>query len=146
VYVAYAQWLAAASTLSAVLFLSATDPQPMYRQIVEQVSAKVVAGDWPPGAPLPSIRELAAANGVSVITVKRAYLELEHAGVIVTRHGKGSVVADSTDAPRAHLQAELVQQLDQALASAERLGLGLDELNDLLQARLALRQPEGPPP
>ncbi len=130
--------------LSAELFLSATDPQPMYRQIVEQVSAKVVAGDWPPGAPLPSIRELAAANGVSVITVKRAYLELEHAGVIVTRHGKGSFVAESTDAPRAQARADLAMQLDQALATAERLGLGLDELTALLQARHALRTPDGP--
>ncbi len=115
----------------------------MYRQIVEQVTAKVLAGDWPAGAALPSIRELAAANGVSVITVKRAYLELEHAGVIVTRHGKGSFVAESTDAPRAHQQAELIQHLDQALASAERLGLSDAELHDLIQARRALRATDG---
>ena len=131
--------------MSAELFLSPADAQPMYRQIVEQVSAKVVAGDWAPGEALPSIRELAAANGVSVITVKRAYLELEHAGVIVTRHGKGSFVAESTDAPRAHQQAELIQHLDQALASADRLGLSDAELHDLIQARRALRASEGDP-
>jgi GntR family transcriptional regulator len=129
--------------VSAELFLSPADAQPMYRQIVEQVTAKVLAGDWPAGAALPSIRELAAANGVSVITVKRAYLELEHAGVIVTRHGKGSFVAESTDAPRAHQQAELIQHLDQALASAERLGLSDAELHDLIQARRALRATDG---
>ncbi len=131
--------------MNAELFLSPADTQPMYRQIVEQVTAKVVAGDWPPGAALPSIRELAAANAVSVITVKRAYLELEHAGVIVTRHGKGSFVAESTDAPRAHLHAELLQQLDQALASAERLGLSETELQQLIQARRALRATDGDP-
>lgn len=82
------------------LFLSNTDPTPMYGQIVEQVTAKILAGDWLPGQPLPSIRQLAAGSKVSVITVKRAYLELERAGIIVTRPGKGSFVADSLDLPR----------------------------------------------
>ena len=67
----------------------------MYLQIMEHVKQKVMVGDWPPGHALPSIRELAASIRVSVITVKRAYLDLESEGVIVTRHGKGSFVADS---------------------------------------------------
>jgi len=129
--------------VSAELFLSASDAQPMYRQIVEQVTIKVLSGDWPAGTALPSIREMAAANGVSVITVKRAYLELEHAGVIITRHGKGSFVADSTDAPRAQQQAELILHLDQALASAERLGLSDAEFHDLIQTRRAQRATDG---
>jgi GntR family transcriptional regulator len=121
--------------LSAALFLSATDAKPMYRLIVDQVTARVIAGDWPPGAALPSIRELAAANGVSVITVKRAYLELEHAGVIVTRHGKGSFVADSLDPSRARLRGELLLQIDAVLLSADRLGLSDPELAALVAAR-----------
>ncbi|NJR72051.1 MAG: GntR family transcriptional regulator [Gammaproteobacteria bacterium] len=68
----------------------------MYTQIMDQITTKVMAGDWRPGQALPSIRELASDSGVSVITVKRAYLELERAGVIVTRQGKGSFVAENT--------------------------------------------------
>ncbi len=124
--------------LTAELFLAASDPTPMYRQIVDQVTAKVVAGDWLPGAALPSIRELAAANGVSVITVKRAYLELEHGGVIVTRHGKGSFVAESTDPTRARLHADLLRQIDALLLAAGRLGLSKQELQELIAARRAL--------
>ena len=74
--------------------ISQTDARPMYLQILEQIRARVAAGDWPPGKELPSIRALAAALNVSVITIKRAYLDLESEGVIVTRHGKGSFVAD----------------------------------------------------
>ena len=74
--------------------ISQTDARPMYLQIMEQIRARIAAGDWPPGKELPSIRALAAALNVSVITVKRAYLDLENEGVIVTRHGKGSFVAD----------------------------------------------------
>ncbi len=118
----------------------------MYRQIVEQVAAKVVAGDCSPGAALPSIRELAAANGISVITVKRAYLELEHAGVIVTRHGKGSFVAESADPTRARLHADLLRQIDAVALAADRLGLSQNELQDLIAARRALSDNQGPNP
>lgn len=121
--------------MSAVLFLSAADATPLYRQIVDQVTTKVIAGDWAPGSLLPSIRELAAANGVSVITVKRAYLELEHTGVIVTRHGKGSFVADSTDPTRARLRGELLRQIDALLATAHRLGCSDKELRQLIASR-----------
>ena len=127
--------------MSATLFLSAADAAPMYRQIVDRIAALVLAGDWPPGSPLPSIRELAVANGVSVITVKRAYLELEHAGVIVTRHGKGSFVADSTDPTRARLRGELLRQIDALLLTAERLGCDATELQQLI----ATRRSEGEP-
>ena len=77
------------------LLISHADPRPMYLQIMEQIRHRIAIGDWRPGYELPSIRALAAALQISVITVKRAYLELERDGVIVTRQGKGSFVADS---------------------------------------------------
>ena len=114
------------------LFLSTSDPTPMYQQVIDQVMAKVVAGDWPAGTALPSIRELASASQVSVITVKRAYQELERAGVIVTRHGKGSFVAESLEAPRALLQAELEGHVHAAVGCADRLGLTRDDVHALV--------------
>jgi GntR family transcriptional regulator len=105
------------------LFLSAHDSTPMYVQIMEQIVAKVMAGDWKPGQPLPSIRELASASGVSVITVKRAYLELEHAGVIVTRQGKGSFVAESQDMTRQLTLEEFNTHLLAMLHAAKKLGM-----------------------
>ncbi len=56
------------------LYISQTDARPMYLQIMEQIRARIAAGDWPAGKELPSIRALAAGLNVSVITVKRAYL------------------------------------------------------------------------
>ncbi len=106
-----------------MLLLSASDPRPMYQQISDQITARVMAGDWRPGQALPSIRELAASSGVSVITVKRAYADLERAGIICTRHGKGSVVAEQPDQARGLLEAHLDTQLTEAVATAARLGL-----------------------
>jgi len=117
-------------------FLSSSESSPMYSQIMEQILAKVLAGDWGPGHPLPSIRELASASKVSVITVKRAYLELEHAGVIVTRQGKGSFVADTQELPRQLAQQEFDTHLAGLLGAASKLGLGTQEL--LRQVREAL--------
>ncbi|MGB4487111.1 MAG: GntR family transcriptional regulator [Pseudomonas veronii] len=104
----------------------------MYQQIVDQVTAKVMAGDWAPGQSLPSIRELAAGSYVSVITVRRAYEELERAGVIATRQGKGSVVAERSDLPTALMHDELQRQLDALLAIAARLGLSRADLHRLI--------------
>ena len=55
------------------LLLSPHSSTPMYAQIVAQVGAKVMAGEWKAGDPLPSIRELAANCQVSVITVCLLY-------------------------------------------------------------------------
>lgn len=110
------------------LLLSPHSSTPMYVQIVEQVVAKVMAGEWKAGAPLPSIRELAAGSLVSVITVKRAYLELERAGVIVTRQGKGSFVATALDATQALATREFQTQLQGLLDAARKLGLDRQQI------------------
>jgi GntR family transcriptional regulator len=122
--------------VSTELFLSASDPRPMYQQIVDQVTARVMAGDWPPGQALPSIRELAAASRVSVITVKRAYEDLELAGIIATRHGKGSVVAEHPGLARDLIEASLRQQLGEAVGSAARLGLDRAALHQQLDVAI----------
>lgn len=118
------------------LLLSPHSSTPMYVQIVEQVVAKVMAGEWPAGAPLPSIRELAAGSRVSVITVKRAYLELERAGVIVTRHGKGSFVAEALDATQALANQDFQAQLQGLLEAARKLGLDRRDIVERVEQAL----------
>lgn len=108
----------------------------MYQQIVDQITAKVMAGDWKAGQALPSIRELASASRVSVITVKRAYAELGLAGIIVTRHGMGSFVAESPDLPTSLLRAEFTQHFQSMLACAARLGISRNEIRQLLAEEL----------
>lgn len=132
VYVKYAQLV----TVSAELFLSTTDGTPMYRQIVDQITAKVMAGDWKAGQALPSIRELASASRVSVITVRRAYADLELAGIIVTRHGMGSFVKESSDLRTNLLRAEFTRHFDAMLSCAARLGISRNEIRRLLAEKL----------
>jgi GntR family transcriptional regulator len=110
------------------IVISQADTRPMYVQIMEQIRQLVAVGDWAPGQEIPSIRQLAVDLRVSVITVKRAYLELERQGVIVTRQGKGSFVAAGAGLAPRLLEQDLEQHLRQALHLAAQLGLAPDEL------------------
>jgi GntR family transcriptional regulator len=100
----------------------------MYLQIMEQIRQRVAIGDWPAGRELPSIRALAVATQVSVITVKRAYLELEREGLIVTRQGKGSFVSDNVELASSRRHEELAAHLEAAAGIGRQLGLSAGEL------------------
>lgn len=104
----------------------------MYQQIMEQITQRIAVSDWPPNTPLPSIRELATETKVSIITVKRAYLELEREGVIATQQGKGSWVNVSLDLKMLQ-QEELIQHLQQAGKLARSLAIPEDELQQMLK-------------
>ncbi|MCY4744995.1 GntR family transcriptional regulator [Pelomonas sp. UHG3] len=123
------------------LLISQADARPMYLQITEQIRQRVAAGDWPPGKELPSIRALAADLKVSVITVKRAYLDLEAEGVIVTRHGKGSFVADAQGLAVDMRLAQLDEHLGAAAEIARSLALPEQELLDRLRHALTTQEP-----
>jgi len=109
----------------------------MYLQIVEQIQQRVAVGDWPRGAEIPSIRQLAVGLRVSVITVKRAYYELEREGVIVTHQGKGSTVApDLALTPRLY-DRELNEHLEQVARLGALLGLTAEQLAARVRAASA---------
>ncbi len=78
------------------IVISNSDPTPLYEQIKKQVINGIIEGKIRSGYPLPSIRALARELKVSVITVKKAYEDLENAGYIITRAGKGSFVAEAS--------------------------------------------------
>ena len=115
------------------IVLSQADGRPMYLQIMEQIRRLVAVGEWKAGQPLPSIRQLAVDLNISVITVKRAYLELEREGVIATQHGKGSVVAAAPVVSTRIYEQELTRHLEDATRVAALLGLSVRELQRRLR-------------
>jgi len=129
------------------MLISQADRRPMYVQLVGQIRHRIATGDWPPGHELPSIRALAADAHVSVITVKRAYFDLEREGLIVTRQGKGSFVAEGLDL------GSVVQygELDAHLLAAAEIGRALrlttqdleQRLRDVVATRTAAAEKDG---
>ena len=114
----------------------------MYVQIMDNIKQLILKGEWAEGEGLPSIRELAVAINVSVITVKRAYQELERENVILTRHGLGSFVAEKSQSV-AHLKrTELLSAIDRVIALAEFLDMPQDKLLQLMQSQIEERNDE----
>jgi GntR family transcriptional regulator len=109
--------------MNSSIVISQSDGRPMYLQIMEQIKQKVAVGEWAPGEEIPSIRMMSVALRVSVITVKRAYLELEREGVIFTQHGKGSIVAKDPGLPPRLYDQEFEEHLEQAVRIGNQLGL-----------------------
>ncbi|MDQ7793358.1 MAG: GntR family transcriptional regulator [bacterium] len=120
-----------------MLSISPANPQPLYLQVVDQLRALILAGDLSPGDPLPSVRQLAIDIATSVITTRRAYLELEREGLIVTRPGRGTFVAELDAHQRRSAALALLQrELGGWLARAQALGVEPRALQDLLDSAI----------
>jgi len=76
------------------IVISPLNPDPMYKQITDQIKDAIAAGTLKPETKLPSIREMSKELKISMITIKRAYADLENEGYILTRSGMGSYIAD----------------------------------------------------
>jgi GntR family transcriptional regulator len=113
--------------------ISQADPRPLYQQVKDQLRHRIAVGELKPGDEIPSIRQLAADIRVSVITIKRAYLELELEGVIQTRQGRGSFVSDNVQIGDTIKQQELAQHLGAAVRVAAMLRLTEEQLIDRLR-------------
>lgn len=117
--------------------ISPTAEGPLYGQIVAAVKREVAAGRVESGETLPSVRALAADLSVSLITVKRAYEELERDGVIYKRQGLGAFVAPSGGERLRLEQARAAREgLRAAIDSGREGGLSDGELLDLFKRAL----------
>ena len=68
--------------------------RPIYAQIVERLKAKILAGEYPPGGHLDSVRDLAAVAGVNPNTMQRALAQLESEGLVRTERTSGRYVTE----------------------------------------------------
>jgi GntR family transcriptional regulator len=113
--------------------VSPASPGPLYQQIVDGIKREVSEGRLPAGSPLPSFRALAEDLMVSLITVKRAYEELEREGIIYRRQGLGTFVSeDGTDRSREVKRDRAEDLLREALREAREAGLSAEEVHAML--------------
>jgi len=113
--------------------LSEASGLPYYRQIVDQIGQLIRSGQLVPGATLPSVRDLAGELLVSLITTRRAYADLEAAGLIIKKQGHGTFVAEEIEMPsHDHAVASTRTRLQEVVGEARRMGLEDDEIKRLL--------------
>jgi GntR family transcriptional regulator len=117
--------------------LTMENPEPMYKQIESQLRDFILAGVLEPGTRLPTIRGLAAQLTCSVITTKRAYQDLENEGLILTRQGRGTVVAQLTEEKMHAKRREAVEAaLAEAVSIGRRAGFTEEELREIMEQAL----------
>ncbi len=120
-----------------ILNLSDLSDEPLHAQISRQIRAKILTGDLDDGHSLPSIRGMAKEQRVSVITVQRAYDDLEREGLVQSRRGKGFWVAP-IPSERKNTMAEerFADALAKLVTHAAAEGLSKAEMRRILDALL----------
>ena len=115
------------------ILISHSSKEPIYEQIVKQIKKSILANEIPTGFALPSMRNMAKELNVSVITTKRAYEELEKAGLIYSIVGKGSFVAEqNVEMMNERKKKAIEEQLEQAIMNCREIGLNLDDIQQLV--------------
>lgn len=115
---------------------------PLYQQIVDGIKKEIAAGRLLAGSALPSFRALAEELLVSLITVKRAYEDLEREGIIYRRQGLGTFVAENgVDVSRAGHEVAARVALRTAMQEGRQAGLSDRALLQLLKQELEQRRP-----
>lgn len=111
------------------LKLATTNGIPIYLQIADQIKRDVALGRLKPEDPLPSVRQLALDLTINPNTVARAYLELEHQGVIYKRQGQGTFVsAQAVEAGRRERAKIVAGLMEKAIVEAASMGMPGSEI------------------
>ena len=116
------------------IILSAGSPKPIYEQLEAQFKAQILSGALEPGQAIPSMRALARSLHISVITVQKAYEDLQRDGFIVTTVGRGSyVAAPNKEFYREEQQRQAEEHLQAAADIGRAAGIPAEKLCELLQ-------------
>ena len=118
------------------LLLSNTSGIPIYEQLKAQIKEAILSGELAEGEALPSLRQLAKDLRISVLTVTRAYTQLEQEGFVTNVQGKGCYVLSRDNGMiREQLLRTVEQHLEQGVRAARTAGLSWEELVSMLQGQ-----------
>lgn len=115
------------------IIISNSSSTPIYEQIKNAIINQIMDGELKEDEALPSIRALAQDIKISVMTIKKAYDELESAGYIVSRQGKGTFVAPkNSELVKEQAQKDIEKYLEKMIDIAKNFNISKDELIELL--------------
>ena len=115
------------------LIISNVSGVPIYEQIKQQVKAAILSGELKEEEALPSLRTLAKDLKISVLTVTRAYTELEQEGFVKNVQGRGCFVLGSgSELMKEQLICKVENGLTEAIKAAKIANLSNEELHHLL--------------
>lgn len=111
------------------IVVSPLNPDPMYKQVTDQIKDAIATKVLKQESKLPSIREMSKELKISIITIKRAYTDLEKEGYIFTRSGMGSFVADvKTDQLRLEKLKEIKEDMRKILINGKKFNISAGDV------------------
>lgn len=129
-----------------LVVISATNRDPLYKQVTDQLRDAIAKGSIVSEGRLPSIREMANELKVSPITIKRAYGDLERDGYVITRPGMGTFVAGiDREKLRQEKIDELRLEIARLLKAAEIFGISIDGIEKIVDEMKDKRVSESSP-
>lgn len=116
------------------IIIRSNTSKPIYEQITSQIKAMIMGGELQTGESIPSMRSMAKSLHVSVITVQKAYEDLQRDGFIETTVGRGSFVsAQNRDFIQEEQQRKAEVQLQEAAEIGRTSGIPIEKLVELLR-------------
>jgi len=123
------------------IFLQLRSKVPIYEQIVTQVKQLIMSGMLKDGEPIPSMRALAKTLQVSVITVQKAYEDLQRKGFIESLAGRGTFIrVPNMDDIRQEYWLAIQNHVDKISKLTKESGIAVDEVIGLIKT---VCEPEG---
>ena len=115
------------------LIISNSSSVPIYEQIKKAMIEQIMNGELKEDEALPSIRNLAQDIKISVMTIKKAYDELESEGYIISRQGKGTFVAPkNTELAREQANKDIERHIEDVVDIAKQFKIKKEDLKDLI--------------
>ena len=116
------------------IVISNTSDKPIYQQLIDQISAQILKGELNSDFGLPPIRTFAKELRISIITVKKAWEQLEREGFIYTVVGRGCFVADLSKNELTDKRDDLVTiKMLKDIAYYKEIGLSLPEIIEAME-------------
>ena len=115
------------------LIISNSSSVPIYEQIKKAMIEQIMNGELKEDEALPSIRNLAQDIKISVMTIKKAYDELESEGYIISRQGKGTFVAPkNAELAREQANKDIERHIEDVVDIAKQFKIKREDLKDLI--------------
>lgn len=120
--------------ISIKIIISNSSSIPIYEQIKNAIISQIMSGELKEDENIPSIRSLAQDIRISVMTIKKAYDELEQEGYIITRQGKGSFVAQkNTELAKEQAKKDIEKHISQIITIANKFDISNQDILDLFK-------------
>ena len=106
---------------------------PIYAQLVEQLTLRIVTAVYMPGQRMPSVRDLAVEAGVNPNTMQRALGELERQGLVFSQRTSGRFVTEDIKMIEDAKRTLASRQIQTFLRAMDQLGYQPGEIVELVK-------------